>query len=593
MITRKLAKFLRGHPGPLQIYSATLIGCLLGFGPTIGQGPVLYLVLVALLTLINANLLLAGLCLVGAQLLQWALLPWLFSAGIVLVDGAARPVIERIVNAPLGAWSGLEYYVVLPGLLLGALLGCALGWAVVRTVRGYETMVGRWKADTGTAGRLRGKRVTRIGAWLLFGGMPGDEKVAAAQPRALRPLGVLLAVLVCVFAILVLRFFDPAILTPHVREALSRVNQASVDIATLDGRPFAGHLAVSQLAVADRADLTRNTFAADQLTLSLATGEWLRRRMVIRSVVLANPRGDEARGYPASPFEPYAGWQLPAMPRMTAAQAGEFDVLNLIEGGQLWRQRLQTWQGYYEQWVGSPAVDGDAAAPAGDAASASPTLRQRLQAQAAATGYAAVASPQLRRLHPRIELLALDLPGYAYGDQVLDIAARNVSDAPQLQAAPGSLTIANTTHNWELACQWQAAASGAVAVTAAFTMRDLAIARLKERLARPDSLPIDTGWVDIEVRGTVDPRNLDLPVQLHLRDLRLRVAGKPVELASLQMTARLTGSLANPRLRIDSDAWQQALKAAAGDQLRDTIQRQIEQRTGIPLPITIPGLPRR
>jgi len=109
MIIRKLGGVLRGKATPFQIVAACVLGALLGFGPPLMQGPALYVLLIAVLLVVNANLGLALLTFGVTKLGSLLAVSVSFSLGQFLLDGPTSGLARTIVNAPVLAWCGLEY----------------------------------------------------------------------------------------------------------------------------------------------------------------------------------------------------------------------------------------------------------------------------------------------------------------------------------------------------------------------------------------------------------------------------------------------------------------------------------------------------
>jgi len=123
MITRKIGGLLRGKATPFQLMAACILGALLGFAPSPLQAPALYVLLVAVLLVVNANLGLALLTAGLARLLSFVAVPVSFEVGRFLLDGPTSGLAQSIVNAPILAWCGLEYYAVAGGQLIGLVVG--------------------------------------------------------------------------------------------------------------------------------------------------------------------------------------------------------------------------------------------------------------------------------------------------------------------------------------------------------------------------------------------------------------------------------------------------------------------------------------
>ena len=125
---RNVGALLRGSATPFQIHVACWLGALLGFTPSMARAPALVLGLFALLVVLNANLFVAGLIGGLSHLASLATMPVAFALGRFLLDGPTRGFFTRVINAPVGAWCGFEYYVCAGGLVLGLIVGIAAGF---------------------------------------------------------------------------------------------------------------------------------------------------------------------------------------------------------------------------------------------------------------------------------------------------------------------------------------------------------------------------------------------------------------------------------------------------------------------------------
>lgn len=135
MITRKIGKLIRGNITPFQIYAACLLGTAMGFLPGIGQTPGLYLALLITLIILNANLFLAGLFVLLGMLLGDLLLPLSFRIGLWLIDGPLQGLFVWLVNAPVLAWFGFDYYAASGGLVLAVVTGLIGAFIISNALR--------------------------------------------------------------------------------------------------------------------------------------------------------------------------------------------------------------------------------------------------------------------------------------------------------------------------------------------------------------------------------------------------------------------------------------------------------------------------
>ena len=80
-MVRTIGKLLRGKATPFQLFSACVLGAMLGFMPGYSQAPGLVIALGLALVILNANLALAAIIGAAAKLLSLALMPVSFACG--------------------------------------------------------------------------------------------------------------------------------------------------------------------------------------------------------------------------------------------------------------------------------------------------------------------------------------------------------------------------------------------------------------------------------------------------------------------------------------------------------------------------------
>jgi len=98
IITRKFGKLIRGRATPFPIFSAYILGMLIGFVPGVQQAPKLLIFWIGCLIILNANLFLAGLVGILGKLLLIALMPVAFAIGRFLLEGPTNPLFASLGN---------------------------------------------------------------------------------------------------------------------------------------------------------------------------------------------------------------------------------------------------------------------------------------------------------------------------------------------------------------------------------------------------------------------------------------------------------------------------------------------------------------
>jgi uncharacterized protein (TIGR03546 family) len=581
MITRKIGNILRGNATPFQIVTASVLGSLIGFVPGFHQAPGLLLLWIALLVLINANLFLAGVIGVAAKLLALLLTPVSFAAGRVLLEGPTRGVFSALVNGPVSAWFGLEYYVVTGGALLGLVFGLVVGLVLVVLLRRTWRKLAALESDSETFKAWSSKGWVKVSAWIFIGGVKGKQSYEVLLARRfgnpVRLLGLVLVVLSAILGYFAVQFLDSTIVTVALRGALERANGATVDLQQVDVSLRDGRVAITGLALADPDRLDTNLFAAKSIEAKLSTDDLLRRRAVVDSVVVTGGTQGDRRAIPGvriglAPEEPAGEWKWPDMQSLD----------QILANADLWKERLQTakrWLDKMKSDQPAPGTDGAATPtqPAAPGEPAAPTYEEILRERVRLLGYAEVRDESIVEKAPRLlirliaagEVQAAALPG-----DPLDIRAENLSTEPHLVPQAPTVRIASKSGRLKTSVAAPAGAAPQLEFLLTGLSVDALVAQIKES-SRP---ALQGGTLDLAANGALGMLDLNLPITLTLHDTALAIGGKPTPLKQLAVPVVVRGTLTNPSIRADGKALQDALVAAGKKELSNRLQAELEKK---------------
>ncbi len=576
MISRKIGNILRGKATPFQIITACVLGSLIGFVPGFQQAPGLLIFWIALLVVVNANLFLAGLVGVAAKLLALLLTPVSFWVGRLLLEGPTRGLFGALVNGPVTAWFGFDYYVVTGGAALGLLLGLAIGIALVRILHRTWRRLAALETDSEAYRAWSSKGWVKLFAWIFVGGVRGKELYGVLLARRfgnpVRIIGAVLVLLLVTLGVVGVQFLDSTIVTMAVRGGLERVNGATVDLEEVDVSLREGRVSITGLAMADPDRLDTNLFAAKGVEARLSTGDLLRRRSVVDSVVVTGGTQGGKRAVPGvriapPPDEPEGEWKWPDMQSLD----------QILANAQVWRERLQTVRRWLEKVKSEQPAPG---APTEPGQPAGPTFEEILRERVRLLGYASVRDETLVQKAPRllIRLIAADeVQAEALPGDPVDVRAENISTEPHLVPEPPRVSIVSKSGRFQSAL---AAPSGGAPqlqlVMKALPVDDL-VAMLKET-SRP---ALRGGTLDLAANGSLGLDDLDLPVTLTLHDTNLSIGGsKSTALKELTVPVAVRGTLSQPAIRVDSKALQNALLQAGKNELSDRLQSELQKKLG-------------
>jgi uncharacterized protein (TIGR03546 family) len=160
LITRKIGKLLRGKATPAQLMMACILGAMLGCMPGFSQAGGMIVFLTFLLVILNANLFLAAMTGLLAMAIALLAMPMTFAVGQFLLDGPASGVFRTLINAPVFALFGFEYYITTGGIVMGLIVGVLAGLFIIRAVTMFRARMS--KLETGSERFKRNGPLSRL-----------------------------------------------------------------------------------------------------------------------------------------------------------------------------------------------------------------------------------------------------------------------------------------------------------------------------------------------------------------------------------------------------------------------------------------------
>lgn len=542
------------------------------FVPGFSQAPGLVIFWVILLVVLNANLFVAGVVGGAAKILSLLLVAVSFSVGRFLLEGPTEGLFAVLVNAPVLAWFGFEYYVVAGGQLLGLVFGLVCGVFAVKLMRFLWKRMAAMESDNAAYQKWSNNRWVKIGAFLFVGGLKGKKSFADLHAQRLgNPIRIPGAILVVVLLALVfvgVRIAQGPILASTIRSSLETVNGATVDLESAELDLAGGKMTLTGLALADRDKLSHNLFAAKTVEAKISTTDLLRKRAALDQVVVV---GGVEGGQRATPGErigkesedsEWSGMEMPD------AQSLE----ELMKNADVWKERLSTARRWLDSLSGS-----------GEEEALGPTYEDILRERVRLLGYANVRNDALIEKAPTFlvrkleadEVKASQLPG-----DTLTIRAENLSTHPRLVAQPPSVSIASASGKLRAALTFpqNAAIPGA---DVDVIVRGISVDSVASQLSSKDNAPISGGTMDVSVKGLASAIDSNLPLDVTLYETNLSIAGSsPTKIPKLTVPIAVRGPIDNPAIKVDKTALQNALVSAGKQELSRRLSGELQKKIG-------------
>ncbi|MGQ0553805.1 MAG: hypothetical protein ACT4PU_11375 [Planctomycetota bacterium] len=579
MVLRSLGKVVRGKATPGQMMLACVLGSLLGFLPGLARAPGLFVVLICALLVLNASLPLALLTWPLAKLVSWLLLPVAFHLGRALLDGPLQGLFATLVNLPVVALFGLEYYVVTGGLPLAVLFGLGVGLLVTRAVARIRKTMAGVESSSAAYQKIKGKWWAALLAWALIGGRRGKltwaDLATQTKGRPIRLWGAGIVAVLLISLVALQSVLAGPLLGRALKSGLERVNGATVDVGSASLDLAGGKLVVTDLALADSSALDRDALRVGRLEADLSTADLLRKRVRLERVVLSEAH----QGLPRTTPGERVGPKTPeGDARDSEAESGGPRTLeDYIASAQEWRERLRQIRRVLDGLAG----DGDDSAAGEGEAGESPTDRARRQAEL--MGYADVTAAHLVQGSPTLEiaeLIAEGVTSVAMPGETFDVRAEHLSTHPPLAGGPPRVLVTSRSGVLSMDLGLAALAGHAGSNRVLFDLKGLAVDRIAGSLAVGGGPPLSGGTLDVLIDGTWSGGRvgyLDLPLNIALHDTTLNLGGSARQVAEFRLPLGLRGPIDDPEITIDDTELSQALKnAGAAELARRVDEKQAE-----------------
>jgi len=579
MITRKLGRILRGNATPFQIVAACVLGSLLGFAPPLFQAPALYMLLVAALLLVNANLGVALLVGGVTRLVALLALPVSFGLGRFLLDGPTTVLAETLVNAPVLAWCGLDYYAVAGGELLGLVVGLALGFLLARSIDLFRRRMLAAQGNPSRLSQLASRRWARVLTWVFLGGSgkgTWEEKLARRRTNPIRLWGAAVLLL----GLAGLWFAQARLIGPLARRGLTAslesVNGATVDVGGVELDLEDARVTIAGLALTDPNELEVDLFRAELLEADVDQADFLRRRLHVGRLVIREAHGGLRRETPGRRLAPAA----PPPPETEDEPDDEYTLEEVLADYELWKERLSQVRAWIDRLSGAADVvigDGE------DEETASERLARRAREQ----GWLSVRAGHLVDEAPSLLLSELRVDGldttYLPG-RTFDVVGRNLSSHPGLVEESPRLEVAARDGSLGFVLDLAPASRGGGDGALRFHWRGLPLDDVLAKLELEGGSPFRGGTLDLELDGAWDGGRIgwiDLPLRVTLRDTVLATKGiDPTPIAELAFPIGLSGPIDSLGVRFDASILTGALVAAGKAELAGRLKDALEAELG-------------
>jgi uncharacterized protein (TIGR03546 family) len=586
MFLRKIVKIFFSEVTPVQLIVTSILGSILGFMPGIGQALGVVILSTFFLIILNTNLTLAFLVGLGAKLVAWTLAPLVFALGRFLLDGPGQGFFTGLINAPVFALFGFEYYSVTGGLLAGLVFGLVVGIVLSRMVVGFRSKMASLEANSEVFEQYRKKLLVRAIFFCLSGGLPkeGFSDLQEKSPFIIRISGVVAAFVLSGVLYAAIMFANGPIAASIIKKNLEQANGATVDLASLELELQEGRMTIHGLAMADPNALVTDLFRAERIDVDIRASDLLRKRINLETINITAASNGLPRETPGS----LVGPKLESQSRDSAAGSGDGADKGLdgyMKDAKVWKQRLAQAKRWLDKLSGAASKENREKAEGVMTASkpSEKELDEWLDQQIKALGYGKVVASHLIQGSPslQIEKLIADKVTTTALDETLNIHGFNLSTQPHLAAGTPRLTVESSAKTLDLDLIMAGVSQKGGDNTIKLAVKGMDTDTVAGQLS--GSKPVLSGGTfDVAVNGSIENRGgayLNLPLKVVLHDTALTIPSQgavPLKRFDLPLTIR--GPLDNPGIIVNQEVFNKAIAKAGKGIIKNRLKKELGKK---------------
>ncbi len=581
----KLLAVLRGNVAPPLIFVSVLLGVWIGIMPGWSG---LHTVLAVLVLVINVHIGLFILALGFGKAISLAAAPVLYHAG-VWVHGHLGGLLTSLASIPVVGITDFNRLALVGGLVLGPIVGAVCGLVLAIFVFSFRRTMLKINEKSEKFRMYYSKFWVRLLDRLLIGKRTKDIHAMFVKAKYIRKAGVVLAVLLVGGFLAAAHFLQGTVIKDYATETLTKANKAEADLGSLGISVLGGDVSMTGLQLTDPKNPQQNQLAIEKMEANANMYDLLLGKLVIEKAELTQVRFNQLRQTPGKVLEQVVE-EKPFDPNAYKVSTEDLAKLEkYVKDAKKLKEQLERLRNWLPERKGADGNQPAVETPK-EPRKYSEYLTARLPSQA---------TP--RMLAKLLLADKTEIPSKLFGNSKIEVT--NVSDAPQAAKLPITLAIKSYDTPAVLNAKVDYSKGGS-APEISGTFEGFDLSKLQE-LSQEAGLAFQSGQAGGTFTGTLTKENVDLTINLNLKNLQAQGTGKGVlglgaeqtsqvmqVLKELSTSIRVVGSPTDPRLVFDTkgltkefqDALVKAGKDRAIQEVNKQIQKQLDGKLGEKLP---------
>ncbi|MCF6776200.1 TIGR03546 family protein [Thiotrichales bacterium 19X7-9] len=578
---KKMLKIIFGQATPFQLFLGCLFGFILGFIPGFSYAPFLMVLFIFLILIFNVNIGFVIITYIISKILSFIIEGISFHLGVWLLDGAPQPLFKWMVNTPVLAYAGFDYYLVAGGFLVAIILGIIVGLIVVKLFTTVRNKMASVQTNSEMYQKIVNKFSVKLITWILMEKAAHKvDWVKLKEKRLKHPFritGVILVIILIILFFVFQSFLQSQMVSNIIKNQLTKVNGATVDFKSLDINLTDAKLSITGLGFANPDDLDKDRFYAEDLTAKLNISHLLTKRLSLEQVIVNNISLDHKRTTKGSLYIKSADVTetKPQETQQKSAQDADVEMKSYpidqyIKNAKAYKGYLDDVNRLLNMIGGDQSKDDNKATD------------ESINEQVKVYGYANVRAVDLVTKVPTftIESLTANQIKSGFENKVFDLKAKNLATEPYLLDQPTTIDIASTDKSINVNL-FNANKSGKIN-TINLNLNKLSAKSILENIKFNNNFALSADQLSLNTNGQWHIEDhtvyLNLPVNLDLYQANIKVNNTNKKMQTLALKFKVTGSLNNPSLEINQDQIKNILLQAGTSEVKDRINNQLKDK---------------
>ena len=574
---------------PDQLLLTAVLAFVFGFIPGIAYSPLLFIGVLFLVIILRINIGVFVFIALIAKALSYILQGVSFAVGTFLLDGFTQPLFKNLVNTPVVAYVGFDYYLVTGAFVVAIVLGLIFGIIIAKIYKKIVAKMAAVQSGTELYNKITKNFFVKIAGWIFLGKNIAKVDWVEMQNRKFRQpfrlTGVVLVALIVTALIYSPKLLETLMVSNIIKQQLTKANGATVDYQSLNLDLTNAKIEIIGLGVADPNDLNKDRFYAQSVSASINTSNLLTRQITLKDVVITGVALDKQRTTKA---ELYINTKslVPQQSKISSEVVKQQAIETVGKVGEKLQQ--VDFQKLKENTKQAKDIANDIKQMAEFLSNFSSknykTGGQAVQgitpkAEAKVYGYANIINETLREKYPNFVIQNMDIKGYENVETLYDANVTNISTNPQLLGLPTTIVVKSTNNN-NVDVNVVITNKPNVDNTVKFNLQNIAGNAIKG--LNVEGVGLDAQSLTVSGQGTWQFNGItnivfNIPLQLDFNNVSVSLNQFKQNVSKLTLKGAISGDLNNISFAVDISSLQNLLSV---DTVEDAAG-QIAKQTGL------------